>query len=793
MKLLFTLLYCFIVFTTSAQTVEGVIISQTGEPLKDISVRVEGGSKVDRTDSLGRFKIQNIKPGFLDLIVTGAGYHKVVYPVSFGNKGVKNISIILYTTTVQLQEISVSDKRVVGKELASYTAAKLPLKDLENPQAFQVASANLMREQAATDQSSVMKNFTGITKSWSSAATYYTSRGFNTRSYIRNGIAGFVTADADLANVDQLVAVKGPSGTLFGGTLVGFGGLLNRITKKPVDKAFIEFGYQNATYGLNRITADINQPLNKDILFRINTATSRDGSFQDAGFLKSNFIAPAFTFHVDTRLIISVDAEIYNRIGTSLQQIVPAGQVTSGFEKTGSSKPQQLPISYAQSFSNNRINLKQLNRSVYGEVWYKVNHLWTSKTNISHTYANNTGNYLTFAVLKGDSLLARNLSQFQDGGNNLVFQIQQNFEGDFRLGKMRNRLVVGLDWYRNSSRSVAKSLNGWFGKPSYDTLNLKHHPSVYPLITTETIDQKISTVPLSSSSSISSNYAVYASNVINLTDALSIMTSLRFDRTYNDGTTNLISNTKSGNYRQTAVSPKLGFVYQLIKDKLSFFGNYNSGFVNVASVNQPDGTLSAFKPQYANQLESGFKYARTDDHFSATISYYRILVTNTLRSDVLRPNYTIQDGMQSSKGIEFDLIYQPLNGWMINSGIAYNNSKLINDDSSVTGLRPINSGPALTINFYSSYQFQSKSLKGAGISFGSNYWGQNLIINSRVNGQFKLDGYTVFNAGAYYDRSRFRLSFNIDNVTNQQYYTGGYGTYTPGMLRRYLLGLIIRI
>lgn len=57
-----------------------------------------------------------------------------------------------------------------------------------------------------------------------------------------------------------------------------------------------EISYIGGGFGLNRLTADINTPLNasKKALFRLNTAYHSEGSFQDAGFRRSLFAAPSF-------------------------------------------------------------------------------------------------------------------------------------------------------------------------------------------------------------------------------------------------------------------------------------------------------------------------------------------------------------------------------------------------------------------------------------------------------------------------------------------------------------------
>lgn len=764
-----------------------------GVPLSNISVKLEGTAFSTKTTKNGDFTLSNVTPGTYTLIASGTGYsasrRNIVLTIE------KNffLKLELDMATMELSEVAIGSRKNRQRDKASNLTSKLPLSNIENPQVINTVSSQVITEQSATNLSSIIKNIPGVVKGWSSVSSYFTSRGFNTRNYIRNGVASYVTADIDMANLEQLAVVKGPSGTLFGGSLVSFGGLLNRITKKPFDTTHVEIGYQTGSYDLSRFTADVNTPLNKNktVLLRINAAQHYEGSFQDAGFIRSTFIAPSLYYKASDRLSFSIDAEFYNREGTSLPQITPVGPKQPGSTKTWASNPEELPIGYKSAYSNNSIILKNPNRSIYNQVTYKLSSQWTSQTNLIRTSAKNTGNYLTFNLLKGDSLLVRNVSDYPTGLTT-VTQVQQNFTGDFNLGKLHNRLVIGFEFYQNSSAVSTNALNGRGGRKSFDTLNIKHAMPGYDLISPASIAAKLSGLPATYSSSKLNTYAVYASEVINLTDRLSALLSLRADRFNNSGTTNQTTGITTGNYEQTAFAPKLGLVYEVIKDRVSLFGNYNNGFQNVAPVTQPDGTVSDFKPQYANQLEGGVKAELAHELLSATISYYNIKVENTLRPDVIHPNFTVQEGSQFSRGIEVDITSRPVRGLLINAGFACNNSRLTSADGTLNNLRPVNSGPGTTVNFYTSYSLPFTGLQGLGAGFGGNYASRNLIINNTSNGQFYLNNYILLNSAVFYNRPRYRLSINIDNLTNKQFYNGGFGTITPGIPRRYTTSLTIK-
>ena len=793
MKLLYFIVFFLFTFSGTAQTIRGNITSTESDPLGNISISLEGANRGTRTTENGDFIFRNIRPGIYTLVVSGIGYSATKQNITVVPGRSVFLNLELDKSTLQLQEVTVSSRSNRPRDKASSYAARLPLQNLENPQFVSAVPNQLIVEQAATDQNSIIKNIPGVVKGWSSVAAYYSSRGFNTRNYIRNGVAGYVTGDIDMANTEQLEAVKGPSGTLFGSSLVSFGGLLNRITKKPFDTVRVELGYQAGSYDLNRFTADVNTPLNKEktALLRVNAAQHYEGSFQNAGFLRSTFVAPSLLYKVTDRLTFSLDAEGYWREGTSQPQITPIGPVQTGSSKAGASNPLQLPLDYKRSYGNNTITLKNPNLSFYGLINYRLSEHWTSQTNLVRTRAENTGNYLTFTLLRGDSLLVRNVSNYPTSLFT-ISQVQQNFTGDLHLGRVRNRLVAGLDFYQNTSSFSSNALNGRGGRRAFDTLNLKRAMPGYALLSPDAINARLG--GLSPTYSISSlyTYALYVSDVINITKALSAMLSLRADRFINRGTTNVVTGITTGKYNQTAFSPKLGLVYQVIPNRLSLFGNYTNGFQNVAPVMQPDGAVSAFAPQYANQFEGGIKTELARDLLGATISYYRINVENTLRPDAARPTFTVQEGTQYSRGVEVDLFSRPVTGLLLHAGFAYNESRLTSADGSLNGLRPVNAGPDKALNFYGSYSLPLIRLSGLGLGFGGNRAGRNLIVNNTANGQFYLHAYTILNAAVFYNRPHYRFGVNIDNLTNQQFYNGGFGTITPGMLRRLIVSMSVR-
>jgi iron complex outermembrane receptor protein len=208
-----------------------------------------------------------------------------------------------------------------------------------------------------------------------------------------------------------------------------------------------------------------------------------------------------------------------------------------------------------------------------------------------------------------------------------------------------------------------------------------------------------------------------------------------------------------------------------------------NGFRNVNTVTQPDGSVSNFKPQQANQWEGGVKAELLNRKITASLSYYNIYVTNITRPDPSRAGFTIQDGNMSSKGFEADISANPLPGLNLIAGYSFNKSLNDKTDAASNGRRPVIAGPEQLMNLWASYQFVQGKLKGWGIGFGGNHASENIITNNSVNGLFTIPAYTVAHSTLFYNAASFRIALKVDNVFNERYFKG-WTTVEPQLPRR---------
>lgn len=775
-KILFPLLSCCLMLLTAATsfaqtgTIKGTVSLSNDEAADNISVTLKGTKVGTITDSQGNYEIKNIKPGnyILKASVVGFSSKEKNITVTAGNELVENFALI--TTSEALTEVFVKGNANKYTKSESQYVSRMSIKNLENSQVYNVVTKELIKDQLVTNQDEALKNVPGLYQLWGptnragDGASWYSLRGYTTQSLVRNGLAGKVNSNTDAVNLERIEVIKGPSATLFGNVVSSYGGLINRVTKKPYENFGGEVSYQNGSYGFNRLTADINTPINDDntALFRLNAAFGNSNTFQDFGYSKSYFVAPSFSYQVNDKLNISIDAEIGNQDNSGMPLIyLPYGV---SIATLGVSNAKDLNINFKRSFLGDEFvtNTKTLN--VFAQANYKISDEWTSQTVFSSS-SNKANGLQTWFYLLENEQLSRNA--WNANGRDNAIEFQQNFNGDFNIGSMRNRFLAGIDLYNGTNKLGYQSLPNY---AAYDVINYTGTAANYYDFNPTNVNNALvgnNNPPYTTNSSIAT-YSAYVADAVNITERLILSAAVRFDHFENQGSFDAATNTKAETFSQNAFSPKFGAVFQVIKDQVSVFGNYQNSFTNKGFLNANVGgtlQLKQFDPEKANQVEAGVKINAFQNKVSATISYYNIEVKDIVIADPNLPNASIQNGTQSSKGFELEITANPVPGLNLLVGYSNNNSKL-ND------LRPVTAGPENLINYWFSYNLQATKLKGLGLGFGGNYGDATYIYNAGPGETFELPSYAVVNAALYYDQPKYRVSVKANNLTDELYFNG---------------------
>ncbi|MEO6520746.1 MAG: TonB-dependent receptor [Mucilaginibacter sp.] len=768
--------------------IHGQIITIEHKPAENVNVVLKDTRFGTLSDENGNYSFR-VPAGTYTIVIShiGAKNQETQITVQAGQT-TKVQPLIFNISATSLQEVTVSDNKTnrFAKKQSNYIA-RMPLKNLENPQSHSVISSELLKEQVITNFDDALKNTPGIDKLWSSTgragdgAGYFSLRGFAVQPTMVNGLPGLTNGGLDVANVERIEVLRGPSGTLFGSSLISYGGLINVVTKKPFESFKTEVTYTSGSFGLNRFTADVNTPLDsaKKVLLRVNAAYHDENSFQDAGFKKTRFFAPSLSYKVDDKLSFLVNAEFLAAEGTNPTMLF--------FDRGTALRAKNLSeLGYDRnkSFTSNDLTMQNPTTTLQGQMNYRFNDQWTAQTVLSRSTAQSKGYYSYLyeisQYIPGYPNVSPTFNRYISDQNSTTSttDIQQNFNGDIKLGPIRNRILVGLDYF---SRVTINNSTGYANIGMVNMAGLETG-----ILSKQQVDTKLSASAVDNSNTEQEVYSAYASDVVNFTSTLSAMLSLRVDHFKNGGLTALADD----KYSQTALSPKFGLVYQPIADKLSVFANYMNGFSNVAPVRNTAGQTITFKPEHANQMEAGVKMNIFESKLAATVSYYNIKVSDKVRQ--LSPNDYVQDGENNSRGFEADITANPVPGLNIVAGYSYNNSKVVKTDATdYLGKRPEEAGPQNLVNAWISYRFEQGRIKGFGLGFGGNYASENKILNRETTGTFSLPAYTVLNSSLFYSVKAWDLAFKVDNLTNKEYYKG-WSTIEPQKPRAFIASIAFK-
>lgn len=800
--------YCFIMFLLSSGltyaqstgSVSGAVSTSDGNPAELVSILLKGTGKTSFTDKNGNYQIRNIKPGSYTLIASSVGLQKQEQTIEIKAGETATATFTLKENLAELQEVIISSR---NPNKVNTEVAKMPLKNLENPQVYNSVSKEILKQQVVTSYDDAFRNVPGITRTWESTGragdggSYFALRGFDAQPSLTNGLPGLTSGNLDPASVEEIQVIKGPSGTLFGASFYGYGGIINTITKKPYHDFGGEVAYNLGSYGLNRVTLDLNTPLSKSkkIAMRINTAYHTENTFQDAGFKKSFYIAPTFVYEVNDRLSFHLLTEILEEKRAAAPVFFNSDRMSPlDFHNIA-----ELNLNNKLSFTSDDLTIKNPRYNLQAQGLYKISDQWNSQTVVSGGRVKSDGIYsYIWDDFAGDNFFDQYFHI--ENQTTTTIDIQQNFNGDFKIGGLRNRLLIGLDFFH---RNVKENSSGWASgrqvtpQGEIAGYEIKDEEtgetiSVIPPVelTRSAIDNLLAGQEGYMANISNSAYSAYASDVLNITPNFMAMLSLRADYFDSKGE----KDDPDDDFNQFALSPKLGLLYQIIPDQVSVFANYMNAFINVEpSVELDENNVAigvkSFKPEHANQWEFGAKTNLFSNKLAATISYYDIRVSDR----VIYPmtGSPIQGGKVGSKGFEIDLNANPLPGLNLIAGYSYNSIKVINgnpfdpvDFYNENGSSPGGQGPQNLANFWATYKFEYGRLKNFGIGAGGNYASSYKVIDNSVTGVFLLPSYALLNGSLFYNGAKFRVNFNVNNITDKQYYTG-YWSVNPQRQRNF--------
>jgi iron complex outermembrane receptor protein len=235
MKNIFIYLFIFLGLNNIAKTQNSfsgtVKDAQTKEPIIGVSIYISDLKKGVSTDTIGHFKVENIKTGNYLLEISFVGYKSVIERVNIIKS--TEINYLLNPSTKELTEVVVTG-------VTRSTELKL------SPIIIKAIDKNSLNQNSSTNLIDALKNVPGISQITTGASIskpVIRGLGYNRVISLYNGIRqeGQQWGDEhgieiDENDIDRIEIVKGPGSLMYGSD--GIAGVLNFISPKapPVGK-----------------------------------------------------------------------------------------------------------------------------------------------------------------------------------------------------------------------------------------------------------------------------------------------------------------------------------------------------------------------------------------------------------------------------------------------------------------------------------------------------------------------------------------------------------------------------
>jgi iron complex outermembrane receptor protein len=772
-------IFIFFPFFLFGQKIElgnlkGKITTADDQAAEYVSVQIKNSAIGTITDEKGNFEIRKIKPGEYILHISLLGYSDQEIEVTVKQNETVNLNIPLRQTYAELKNIILEaskQSKYVQTKLSEGLRLNLPL--VEIPQNIQVTSHQLISDQGLISMTEALRTVSGIQKYYGGLNDYQliirgTVGAFNV---LRNGVGGFwFNQQEDAEMLEKIEFIKGPSGFMM--SMVEPGGIVNNVTKQPVQEKVATINAGFGSYNLFRLAADLGGSFSKksNFSYRFNAGIhTQERAFQFSRAYRY-FICAAVTYNLNQKT--SLTAEYNNMFGK-----------TSGNNENLPSlngKMFALPKNFAVADANT--DQYAVSDNYYRlQLKHNFNDNW--HLNVLAAYVQgDTHNHLLYAdtdiPVTNDTLY-----RFFDFSNwyNFSKVAQAYVDGKFYTGKkIEHKVLAGLDYCSGYVNKLARVIKGQNKFGLYIP-----NPNYY--INPDSL-KKVNIDPLSEFRD--GWVALYLQDHIKIANKLVVTIAGRFTHAYIKWSGIDYIPDYQRNTKYNVFTPRAGLTW-LFSENFSIYSLYDQCFVtpNAAPPTAQNSGNKPFKPITGYNIETGLKRYFFHKRLGMNFSVYHIVKNNNLTPDPANNGNSVQTGQVTSNGIDFDMTGNITPAFTVNANYAYNNAKVTKDnDLNIVGIKNYGT-PDHSVNLWIKYKFITGKLKGLSLSSGYQYMGKRsaLYFENPGTGNIFLPVYNLLDAAVSYQNQKFNISLSLYNITNINYAALGFFNssandwrYTPG-------------
>jgi len=775
--------------------IRGLITDNNGNPISEATISVKGMKRAVRTKGNGYFTLSDLPSGETTIVVHAIGYAAQQRTLKLTNKSYQGVDFVMQERSDALPTVDVMGRREQSyKNSVSFVGTKTATALKDVPQSIAYVTKELILDQGAITVNDVVRNMSGVNPY--SFYNDFSIRGFRATGNRNSGnlVNGMRTQtslwrQSSLANIERVEVIKGPASALFGNAAPG--GVINRVTKKPLDVARQSVTLTTGSFGTTRAYTDLTGPLNdkKTLLYRLNLGYENTDGFRDLQGLTSYIVAPSFTYRASKQTQLNIDMTYVNH----------QGKLDRGVAVFGDGSLFSRPISATQSAANdylreNSVNLSfALSHRLAQGLLFNSTYLFSSYDEdlLEHSQDN-------AFVKKADgkdnpSLVLMRVTQRQRHFRNNNFNNYLTW--DVTTGAMKHKLLVGYDHFNTrllpgSSYIEAGGYllrNGGTAK----TFNVKKS-SDYLLDENKNPRTNVPAFDLNSSAGNRyqdiSKY-IYESKDVKPSDQYTNGVYLQEQLTWHKFQLLLgarmewftdVTQNKNGSESKThqhAFTPRVGLVYSVVPST-NVYATWIRGFEpqSVAVQSNP-GSGGPFDPVESELWEIGAKGEYLNKRLSVTTALFSLRQKNTLYNAGVsgQPDLMVPIGEELSRGVEFDVSGRILPYWSIMANYAFNVAEISKAPEGTKDLNLQRPGtPRHSANLWTKFIVPTGLLRNLGIGVGLNGVSERKGQVGRRENVVAYPGYALLNLALYYKVQEVQIQVNLNNALNKQYYISGY-------------------
>lgn len=647
------------------------------------------------------------------------------------------------TDTVILEEVFVEGE-LPTIPTSNTVAAKLPLALVETPASVGVVDAETMEEQDSFVLGDALRNVAGVNvHPGSGIFDFFVLRGLDSLSsglILTDGAPEPESTSYQLYNVERVEVLKGPAAFLYGGGPLG--GAVNMVRKRPGRTSFTEVELAYGSFDTYEAAIDTNWSGDR-VSFRLNGVWQESDLYRDDQESSTFAINPSFAFRIGERTSVNVDFEFADIEYTNDQGLpllfdntLPDVPRTRSYQSPFDESDQEatrIQVDIEHRFSDrlvlrNKTYLRELDWLTTGTTF--------------------NGVFPSFDPSVSGLVVSRNLTQLDDVQEFTGNQLELLWQAE--TGGVTHNLLFGLE--------IAQRTDEF-------SFNFGFLPDIALLDPVETAQAPF-LFPAFGADATSDIVAPYIVDQISFGDKFQLLLGVRYDRIDFEDTATGVSR------EDDEVSPMAGVVF-MPTENLSLYASYGEAFAPQSTLVVGQGQNR--EPESSEQVELGLKRTLFGGQGQWSMAVYQVD-----RENIGIPDQTgilQQTGDQTSEGFEFTFDSEIGPGARLSFTYAYTDAELTEFREVVQfGAGPTDffvvdysgNSPAYTPEHLANLWLSQDFRGGWGIAGGARYVGEQFIDE---NNAFELEDFTVFDAVVFYDTGDWRLSVNLRNLSDEEYFT----------------------